>query len=122
MDNAADARLVSPCREAWQWIEHNPGTDSATALAKLLLSLWNGSNAFSFREYVNVLDEARTELALRVAIHFANYGEDRELIELGYKVCEVYPRLWALGQTAWEAKRVLREQWRGADAHDEEKT
>lgn len=30
-------------RQAWRWIECNPGTGSAISLAKLLLSLWNYS-------------------------------------------------------------------------------
>jgi hypothetical protein len=62
----------------------------------------------------------RTQLALRVAIHFANYGEDRELVEIGYKALEGYPRLWELGQAAWDAKCTVQERWRIADARIEE--
>jgi hypothetical protein len=65
---------------------------------KLILSLWNQSNAFSLRECVDNLDGERIQLALRVAIHFANYGEDRELVEIGYQASERYPRLWSLAK------------------------
>src|SRR6202035_1565981 len=69
-----------PYQVAWQRIERNPCTSSASSLVKLILSLWNQSNAFSLRECVDNLDGERTQLALRVAIHFANYREDRELV------------------------------------------
>lgn len=122
MDNATDAKLVSPYREAWQWIERHPGTGSANSLAKLMLSLWNASNAFSLRECIDNLDAERLQLAQRVVTHFVKHGENRELIELGYKVAEACPRLYELGQRAWDAKRQLRDEWRAADARDEQES
>ena len=109
----------SPYMEAWHWIEQHRGTESAHSLAKLLLSLWYSSNAFSLRECIENLDEQRRQLALRVVTHFAQHGETRELIELGYKVCEACPRVYQLGQRAWDAKRELREAWRAADERAE---
>ena len=111
-----DVDFVSPYVEAWHWIDQHRGTDSAHSLAKLLLSLWNSSNAFSLRECIDNLDELRRPLALRVVTYFATHGETRELIELGYKVCEACPRLCALGQRAWDAKRELLEKWQESDA------
>jgi len=107
---------MSPYAEAWSWVEKHPGTDSGKGFAKLLLSLWNQKAAFSFRECVDNLDAQRMELALRVAIHFANYGEDRELIDIGRKVYEAYPRLWELGEVTTRAKIDLHEKWRIEDA------
>jgi hypothetical protein len=115
----AEATEVSPYLHAWRWIERNPGTGSAKSLAKLLLSLWNHSNAFSFRECIDNLDNERLQLAVRMATYFAQHGEDRELIELGYKVADAYPRLFEVGQGAWEAKRALYEKWRIDDAKAE---
>jgi hypothetical protein len=112
---------VSPYVEAWRWIERHPGTGSARSFAKLLLSLWNQEAAFAFRECVDNLDAERLQLALRVAIHFANYGEDEELRTIGYQVCELYPRLWQLGEAATRAKIDLQEKWRVADAKEDEK-
>jgi len=106
----------SPYRQAWRWIQDNPGTGSARNLAKLLLSLWNDDNAFSFRECIDSLDDERRQLALQMTAHFARHGEDRELVDLGYQVVETYPRLWEAGQAACKAKRALYAQWRIDDA------
>jgi len=89
-------------------------------LAKLLLSLWNTTNAFSFRDCVQDLDGTRLALAVRVVTHFANHGEDDELIELGYKLRANYPRLLELGEAATQAKQDLQEKWRRADAQADE--
>jgi hypothetical protein len=107
---------ISPYVEAWRWVERHPGTGSANSLAKLLLSLWNQENAFSLRECVHNLDAQRMQLALRVVVHFADHGEDSELIEIGYKVYEAYPRLWELGAAATRAKFDLQEKWCASDA------
>jgi hypothetical protein len=114
------ASFMSPYMEAWHWIDQHPGTDSAQSLAKLLLSIWNSSNAFSLRECIDNLDEQRRQLALNVVTHFAAHGESRELTELGYKVCEACPRLYELGQRAWDAKRELLKKWHESDACSKE--
>lgn len=119
MENNTTVRFISPYMEAWEWIDRNPGTGSGQSLAKLLLSLWNASNAFSLRECIENLDEPRRKLALCVISHFAEHGETRELVELGYKVCDAWPRLYDLGQRAWDAKRDLLEKWREADGRAE---
>lgn len=103
---------MSPYGEALHWIETKPGTGSAETLAKLLLSLWNADCGFSFRECIANLDPQRTELAVRVVAHFARVGEDEELVEVGSKVCETYPRLWELSEAADEAKRDVMRRWR----------
>jgi len=110
---------TSPYAEAWRWVESHPGTGSANSLAKLLLSLWNQENAFSFRECAHNLDTQRMQLALRVVIHFADHGEDSELIDIGYKVYEAYPRLWELGQAATHAKFQLQDKWCASDAKED---
>ena len=110
-----ETRSISPYMEAWEWIDEHRGTGSADCIAKLMLSLWNSSNAFSLRECIDTLDEQRQQLVLRVVTHFASHGETRELVELGYKVCEACPRLYELGQRAWDAKRELVEKWRKSD-------
>lgn len=118
---AGPGDAASPYVEAWRWIERHPGTGSARSFAKLLLSLWNQDNAFSYRECVDNLDAERLRLALRVTIHFANYGEDRELIDIGYKVSEAFPRLGQLGAAATRAKIDLQEKWRIDDAQENQR-
>lgn len=109
----------SPYREALDWIECHPGTGSAVSLSKLILSFWNGDAAFSFRECISNLDGHLTQVAVRMAAHFVEHGEDRELVEIGRKVCAAYPRLWELGAAADEAKAALSRRWRDEDREDE---
>ncbi len=107
---------LSPYQEALNWINQNPGTGSAGSMAKLILSFWNTECAFTFRECVSNLDGNLTQLAVRMAAHFGERGEDQELTDIGHKVYALYPRLWELGQAADNAKRELRRKW---DAEDE---
>ena len=102
---------MSPYREALTWIEKHPGTGGSNSLAKLVLSLWNGDCAFSFRECVSNLDEPRTALALRMVAHFAERGEDSDLVAVGRRVCDLCPRLWDLGEAASRAKAETERNW-----------
>jgi hypothetical protein len=108
-------KAMSPYQEAWNWMERHPGTGSATSMAKLVLSFWNSECSFSFRECISSFDGNLTQVAVRMAGHFARHGEDHELVEIGRKVCERYPRLWEAGQAMDRARRQLREQWEAAD-------
>lgn len=112
---------MNPYQEALTWIHKNPGTGSATSLAKLLLSLWNSECGFSFRECVSNLDTNLTKLAVRMVSHFAEHGEDQELVAVGYKVCDAYPRLWELTEAINSATRDQREKWAIQDKVDEAK-
>lgn len=112
---------MTPYGEALQWIDRHPGTGSAVALGKLLLSLWNDQCGFSFRECVRSLDEERTALALRVVQHFATRGEDDELVRAGYAVDERFPQLWKLAEAASSARWALAAEWeKDADAQERE--
>lgn len=102
---------LSPYARALQFMEQHPGCGGTRSLAKLLLSLWNGDAAFSFRECIDNLDDERTQLALACVIRFAQRGEDQELVEVGYRVHELYPRVWELGVAALEARHAVRAKW-----------
>lgn len=104
-------KFPTPYHEALHWIQLNPGTGSSAGLAKLVLSLWNSEAAFSFRECMSNLDQDRSELALRMAIHFVRHGEDMALVEVGHAVCELMPRLWELGSAGDRAKWTLQREW-----------
>lgn len=107
---------MSPYRQALQWIEHNPGTGSAGRLAKLLLSLWNSIDCpYSVAECLENMDERRTQIVLECVAHFAQHGENQELVTIGYRVHELYPRLWELGVAARDAKAALRQSWEDED-------
>lgn len=102
----------SPYERALRHIELHPHTSSALGLAKLLLSLWNGTDCgFSFRECIHSLDEERTQIAVDCVAHFALLGEDRELCDVGDRVYGLYPRTWELGVAARDAKAALRATW-----------
>jgi hypothetical protein len=101
----------TPYHEALSWIEKYPGTGSASSLAKLLLSLWNSGCSFSYRECIDNLDDTLAHLAVRVIKHFSDHGEDEDLVRVGYRVHELYPRLWDAGQAMREARAELRRQW-----------
>lgn len=101
----------SPYHEALEFIRQNQYCGSAANMAKLVLSLWNSDAAFSFRECVNNFDDTRAALALRMVQHFTKHGEDSELVEVGYTVHDLFPRLWELGAEATEAKQKLRQRW-----------
>lgn len=113
--------LPTPYHEALHWIQRHPGTSSTVALAKLVLSLWNSEAAFSFRECVSSLDLDRSELALRMAIHFVRNGEDRALQEVGDAVYQLMPHLWEVGCAGDRAKWKLQQEWkyrRDRDDHE----
>lgn len=102
---------ISPYAEAWEWIERHTGTPSGRGFVKLLLSLFDRTNAFSFAECIDDMDEEGTELALRVVMHFATFGVDRELAEIGMQAVVTYPQLAQLGQIACDAQRALLAEW-----------
>lgn len=109
---AIDRAMPSPYARALAHIERHPGSGGAVRLAKLLLSLWNGDDCgFSFRECIESLDDERTQLALQCVARFASRGEDDELVRIGHRVHELYPRVWDLGIAARDAKGALRATW-----------
>jgi hypothetical protein len=111
---------MSPYAEALQWVLLHPGTSSSIGLAKLLLSLWNDKCGFSYRLCIASLDSKLTALALRVIQHFHQVGEDKELIRVGYAVCDRYPHLWDLAMVAEKAQQEFIEKERAAAHADDE--
>lgn len=114
---------MTPYDEAFSFIERNSGTGGARGLSKLILSLWNDNCCFSLRECIDSLDGKNTDIAVRMVAHFAVHGEDSQLVEIGHKVCELYPRLWDISKVAVQAKAKKRREWeeedRRAEAEDE---
>jgi hypothetical protein len=111
----------TPYQVALRWIEQNPGTSGAAGLAKLVLSLWNSECSYSFRECVRSLDDELTALSVRLVEHFAEYGEDDELVRAGYRVHELYPRLWDAGQEMQDARAKLEREWERVDRAESDK-
>jgi hypothetical protein len=110
--------MSNPYREALQWIQQNPGTGGSVSMAKLILSLWNSDCGYSFRECIGSLDSELTAVALRMVQHFAQHGEDRELVEVGHIICERYPRLWDAAMAMSQARYNLGREWERADEEE----
>jgi hypothetical protein len=102
---------TTPYQEALKWIQSNPTTGGASSLAKLVLSLWNSECCFSYAECVGNLDANLTELTVRMIGQYAIHGETQDLVDVGNKVCELYPRLWELTQAMQDARGTIRKQW-----------
>lgn len=111
---------MTPYEEALLFIERNPGTGGAMSLAKLILSLWNDDYCHSFRECISSLDEQNTAIAVRMTSHFARFGEDNQLVAIGHKVSDLYPRLWELAQVTNRAKAEKRRAWQEEDLRGED--
>ncbi len=113
---------INPYREALEWINHHPGTEAAEGMVKLLLSLADGSYAFSLRECTADIDDFGLAVALRVVSHYVRIGDanDRELQAVAHVLVERYPRLTEIAD-AWTRMRLgLIEQWRQEDAANRE--
>lgn len=108
---------LSPYHEALEWIEEHRGAGSASRLARLILSLWNSEACFSFRECIDSLDAARTDIAIRCVTKFATEGETDELVRVGYRIHALFPLLWDIGQAGTEAKRATRSSFEKARAN-----
>lgn len=103
---------ASPYREALDWIEQHPTTGSANSLAKLLLSFYNSDCSFAFSECIGNLDSRLTDIALRMAAHYARFGEDAELVEIGHRLAtKTYPDLWEMSLAMLDARLALRDMW-----------
>lgn len=112
---------MSPYHKALELIEQHPGTGSATALAKLVLSLYNGRECpFAFGECVASLDQKNTRLALDMCAYYCEHGEDKNLREVSARICKITPDLWELGHAAYQAKVELLESWRNERNDDNE--
>lgn len=106
---------MNPYAEAIAWTRNHPGTGSATSLGKLILSLYNSSQAFGIGECLGNLDSNLIALSLRMVQHYVQHGEDDDLRAAGEEICKAMPRLWDIGEAGDDAKHAKREQFHEAD-------
>lgn len=66
---------ISPYGEALLIIKQHPGTSGAAGLAKLVLSLYNATCGYAFRECVDSLDDRLTALSLRLVQHYCQFHQ-----------------------------------------------
>ena len=96
---------VTPYDEMFEHIERHTASGSAVSAAKLILSLYNDDFCFSYRECIGNLDNRLSAIAVRMAEHFAVYGETPKLRAIGSQVHKLFPDLWEVAYHGTEAKR-----------------
>lgn len=97
-------RQNTPYELAYEMMVRHPGTGGCYALGKMILSLYNDENCYSFRECVDGRDDELVKVCIDMAVYYAHHGEDESLREVGSKVCKSYPRLLAIGYAGHLAK------------------
>ena len=93
-----------PYDKAFRMLTTHPYTGGSYALAKMILSLYNDENCYSFRECVDGRDYDIREICVEMALYYARYGEDAHLRMIGEKVCAIYPHLLEIGYAGHLAK------------------
>lgn len=99
--------MSSPFTQALAYIKEAPDDGNATALAKLILSLYSDRCAFSVRECLGSLEPAPHRLAQQMLESFSQ--EPQLLEETGKTVILLYPALWDIG-CAMSTARMLRQR------------
>ena len=111
----------NPYAETLALIEKFPDTGGAASIAKLVLSLYNEQCGFAFSECVGNLDNANTNLAIKLVSYFAAHGESNELREVGkVLVGKHYPGLWELGIAMRNARDATRAKWAAEERKSEQ--
>ncbi len=108
---------ISPYDEALLIIKQHPGTSGAAGLATLVLSLYNATCGYAFRECVDSLDDRLTALSLRLVQHSAAHGETEDL-QAACKILadDLYPGLWEMGVAMSQARETTRRRWKEEEA------
>jgi len=104
--------VLSPFTQALAYIKDAPDDANATALAKLILSLYSDRCAFSVRECLGSLAPEPHKLAQQMLENFAH--EPQMLEETGKTVILLYPALWDIG-CAMSTARMLRQRRHSAE-------
>lgn len=107
-----EAAVPSPFTHALALIKEAPEDRNATALAKLILSLYSESCAFGVRECLGSLDPVPRQLAHQMLESFSQEAEILE--ETGKTLILLYPALWDIG-CAMSTARLLRQRRHNAE-------
>lgn len=104
---------------AHEQLKTHYGTSGRTALAKAVLSVYNGQvYGFSMGEILGPLDGHYTKLVMDMMIQYAAAGETQTLRDAGEYVRREMPGLVELAHAAYYAKQDLRAKW---DREEEER-
>jgi hypothetical protein len=103
--------MPTPYAQALAYMQANPTTSAAIALAKGILSLYNPTHAFSAGEVLRPLDARNTEVALAMFGSYGKHGESEGLLDAGRWVVAHYPELIELSDAMRKARAACREAW-----------
>lgn len=93
-------------------VKKHHGTSGQTALAKCILSLYNGPvHGYGMAEILASLDDHYTKVVLAMIKEYAANGETPELRSAGSYVAKEFPRLVELSLASYEAKNAVRSRW-----------
>jgi len=104
---------------AHEQLKTHYGTSGRAALAKAVLSIYNGQlYGFGMGEILGPLDSHYTKLVLDMLAYYAQVGETQTLRDAGEYVRFEMPGLVELAQAGYYAKQDLRAKW---DREEEER-
>lgn len=103
--------MTNPYLDALELVKIHSGTSGQTALAKCILSLYNGQHAFSMAEILGPLDGRYTSMILALVREYAEHGETEELRTAGEWVYAQFPGLVELSEAMYEARNTVRARW-----------
>lgn len=102
---------------AHEQLKKHYGTSGRAALAKAVLSLYNGPvYGFGMAEILAPLDSKYLNLVMGMMNYYAKVGETQTLRDAGEYAKQEFPALVELAQTGYRAKQELREKWDRGDA------
>lgn len=114
---------MNPNLEALAIMQSMPGTGGAVAVAKCVLSLWNGQHRFSMSEILCPLDDRLTRVVLGMVREYSQLGETPELLQAGSWAYDNYPGLVELTRAQYDAWCQVHRKWdeaREKEAREEE--
>lgn len=96
--------MNSPYEQALTFIKRHPGCGASIGLSKLILSLYDGDIAFSYRECVRGLDSSNLLIAQDMIHRFSTAGETEDLVVVGRDVIALDRALYDLGCARYAVK------------------
>lgn len=103
--------MINPYIAALELVKINSGTSGQAALAKCILSLYNGEHAFSMGEILGPLDSTYTKVVMDMLNAYAANGETEELCSAGEWVYDNFSRLIELSKAMSDARYDVRREW-----------
>lgn len=102
---------TNPYLAGLELVKIHHGTSGQAALAKCILSLYNGYHAFSMGEILGPLDDRYTSVVLAMVSEYSKHGETEELRQAGKYAYDNFPGLIELSNAMADARAEIRQKW-----------